>query len=252
MTASSLVRRIFVLGASSRPGVPGRSRTAASVSPTARRNRRLRPGTRVRPWRANCRPGPGARWRRGHSPRGPADGLPSGAGPRRQPRQARLPRRPDTRRDVPMFPAGNRRRLPDHPAPNVRMPGQPDVPARPTRRAPCSGLNEVVLHTGPPYRMIDVDFLVDGETVSRYLGDGLIVSTPVGSTAHSLSAGGPILGQELPAFVITPISPHTLDQSASGRFGGQDIHHRHPSGDGRGGLDRGRPRDHPRPRPASR
>jgi len=72
------------------------------------------------------------------------------------------------------------------------------------------GLNEVVLHTGPPFRMIDVDLLVDGVTVSRFAGDGLIVSTPVGSTAHSLSAGGPILGQELSAFVITPISPHTL------------------------------------------
>jgi NAD+ kinase len=72
------------------------------------------------------------------------------------------------------------------------------------------GLNEVVLHTGPPYRMMEVDLLVDGETVSRFAGDGLIVSTPVGSTAHSLSAGGPILGQELAALVITPISPHTL------------------------------------------
>jgi NAD+ kinase len=71
-------------------------------------------------------------------------------------------------------------------------------------------LNEVVLHTGPPYRMMEVDLLVNGETVSRFAGDGLIVSTPVGSTAHSLSAGGPILGQELAALVITPISPHTL------------------------------------------
>jgi NAD+ kinase len=41
-------------------------------------------------------------------------------------------------------------------------------------------------------------------------GDGLIVSTPVGSTAHNLAAGGPILGQELEAFVITPVSPHSL------------------------------------------
>jgi NAD+ kinase len=72
------------------------------------------------------------------------------------------------------------------------------------------GLNEVVFHTGPPFHMIDLDLAVDGETVSRFSGDGLILSTPVGSTAHSLSAGGPILGQELAAFVITPICPHTL------------------------------------------
>lgn len=84
------------------------------------------------------------------------------------------------------------------------LPGSSDPPRT------LLGLNEIVLHTGPPFRMIDVDLLVDGETVSRFLGDGLIISTPVGSTAHSLSAGGPILGQELSAFVITPISPHTL------------------------------------------
>jgi NAD+ kinase len=73
------------------------------------------------------------------------------------------------------------------------------------------GLNEIAIQTGPPFfNMIDLDLIVDGETVSRYSGDGLIVSTPVGSTAHSLSAGGPILGQGLSAFVITPICPHTL------------------------------------------
>lgn len=72
------------------------------------------------------------------------------------------------------------------------------------------GLNEVVFHTAPPFRMIDLDLAVDGAAVARYIGDGLILSTPIGSTAHNLSAGGPILGQELPAFVITPICPHTL------------------------------------------
>lgn len=72
------------------------------------------------------------------------------------------------------------------------------------------GLNEVVIRAGPPFKMLDVELGVDGEIVSRFLGDGLIVSTPVGSTAHSLSAGGPVLGQELPAFVITPICGHTL------------------------------------------
>ncbi len=74
----------------------------------------------------------------------------------------------------------------------------------------CLGLNEVVIRSGPPNRIIDLDLLVDGEKVSEFSGDGLIVSTPIGSTAHSLSAGGPILGQELPAFVLTPICPHAL------------------------------------------
>src|SRR6266849_4826928 len=72
------------------------------------------------------------------------------------------------------------------------------------------GLNEVLIHTGPAFHMIDLDLSVDGEAMTRFSGDGLILSTPIGSTAHSLSAGGPILGQELSAFVITPICPHAL------------------------------------------
>jgi NAD+ kinase len=72
------------------------------------------------------------------------------------------------------------------------------------------GLNEVVLHSAPPFRILDLELSVNDEAVSGFSGDGLIVSTPVGSTGHSLSAGGPILSQELPAFVITPICPHTL------------------------------------------
>jgi NAD+ kinase len=72
------------------------------------------------------------------------------------------------------------------------------------------GLNEVAIQSGPPYHMIDLELSVDGEPVTRFRGDGLIVSTPIGSTAHNLSAGGPILSQELAAFVITPICPHAL------------------------------------------
>lgn len=72
------------------------------------------------------------------------------------------------------------------------------------------GLNELVFHTGPPFHMIDLDLAVDGVPVTCYRGDGLILSTPIGSTAHNLSAGGPILDQELAAFVLTPICPHTL------------------------------------------
>jgi len=72
------------------------------------------------------------------------------------------------------------------------------------------GLNEVAVQAGPPFAMMDVDLYVDSELVTTYSCDGLIVSTPVGSTAHSLSAGGPILRKDLQAFVISPISPHTL------------------------------------------
>jgi NAD+ kinase len=72
------------------------------------------------------------------------------------------------------------------------------------------GLNEVVVRSGPPFRMIDLDLLVDEEQASAFSGDGLIISTPIGSTAHNLSAGGPILGQELAVFVLTPICPHSL------------------------------------------
>ena len=72
------------------------------------------------------------------------------------------------------------------------------------------GLNEVALLAGGSLKMIDVQLAIDGEAVTTYSADGLIVSTPVGSTGHSLSAGGPILHQELQAFVITPVCPHTL------------------------------------------
>jgi NAD+ kinase len=72
------------------------------------------------------------------------------------------------------------------------------------------GLNETALLAAGSLSMLDVDLAIDGERVTTISGDGIIVSTPVGSTAHSLSAGGPILAQHLQAFVITPICPHAL------------------------------------------
>lgn len=72
------------------------------------------------------------------------------------------------------------------------------------------GLNEVAIFAGPPFAMLSIDLYVDAELATTYACDGLIVSTPVGSTAHSLSAGGPILRKTLSAFVICPICPHTL------------------------------------------
>jgi len=72
------------------------------------------------------------------------------------------------------------------------------------------GLNEVAVLGGPPFTIVNVDLYVDLELVTTYSCDGLIIATPVGSTAHSLSSGGPILRKDLQAFVICPISPHSL------------------------------------------
>ena len=72
------------------------------------------------------------------------------------------------------------------------------------------GLNETSILAGPPFAMIEICLFVDGEVATTYRSDGLIVSTPVGSTAYNLSAGGPIVRKDLDAFVFTPLNPHTL------------------------------------------
>lgn len=72
------------------------------------------------------------------------------------------------------------------------------------------GLNETALLAGASLSLFDVELTINGSAVTTFSGDGLIISTPVGSTAHNLSAGGPILRQDLRAFVVTPICPHTL------------------------------------------
>ncbi len=72
------------------------------------------------------------------------------------------------------------------------------------------GLNEAAILGGPPYQIMNVAMYVDEALATTYRCDGLIISTPVGSTSHSMSAGGPILHKDLDAFVVCPISPHTL------------------------------------------
>jgi len=75
----------------------------------------------------------------------------------------------------------------------------------------CSAaINDIFITAGPPFRMIELKILVDGQSLAGCVTDGLIISTPTGSTAYNLSAGGPILSSKIEAVVITPICPHSL------------------------------------------
>ncbi|MEJ2702967.1 MAG: NAD(+)/NADH kinase [Sedimentisphaerales bacterium] len=71
-------------------------------------------------------------------------------------------------------------------------------------------INDIFITAGPPFRTIELKILVDGQPLAGCVGDGLIISTPTGSTAYNLSAGGPIVSPKMNAIVITPICPHSL------------------------------------------
>jgi len=73
-----------------------------------------------------------------------------------------------------------------------------------------SAFNDIVISHGAVSRVIELDVYVDDQPLTRYRGDGLIVSSPTGSTAYSLSAGGPIISPEARVFAITPICAHAI------------------------------------------
>ncbi|MBL8745281.1 MAG: NAD(+)/NADH kinase [Phycisphaerae bacterium] len=71
-------------------------------------------------------------------------------------------------------------------------------------------MNDCVVTAGPPYRMIEVGLTIDGVEGPSFRGDGVIVSTPTGSTAYGVSAGGPIVAPEVSSLTVTPIAAHSL------------------------------------------
>ncbi|MEE8403284.1 MAG: NAD(+)/NADH kinase [Candidatus Hydrothermarchaeaceae archaeon] len=73
-----------------------------------------------------------------------------------------------------------------------------------------NALNEAVIMTSEPVKMLNLEVLVDGQTAELVRADGIIISTPTGSTAYSMSAGGPIVDPDVSAFVITSISPFKM------------------------------------------
>jgi NAD+ kinase len=70
--------------------------------------------------------------------------------------------------------------------------------------------NDVVIHRGTNHTLIQLSIYVDDYYLNTFVGDGIIIATPNGSTAYSLAAGGPILSPTMESFVITPICPHTI------------------------------------------
>jgi len=84
-------------------------------------------------------------------------------------------------------------------------------------------LNDVVVNSGTSAQMIEVELYIDGEFVNRQRADGMIVSTPTGSTAYSLSGGGPIMHPALDALLIVPMFPHALSSRPIVVKGGSEI-----------------------------
>src|SRR5437660_11768124 len=79
-----------------------------------------------------------------------------------------------------------------------------------TQVAAASVLNDVALSKGALSHMVRLELSIDGQFVTGLRGDGIIISTPTGSTAYSMAAGGPILNPAVRALILTPICPHTL------------------------------------------
>ena len=73
-----------------------------------------------------------------------------------------------------------------------------------------AAINDIFISAGPPFSMIELRISVDGQPLASCISDGLVISTPTGSTAYNLSSGGPVLAGKMEAMVVTPLCPHSL------------------------------------------
>ena len=91
---------------------------------------------------------------------------------------------------------------------SVKPADQPNVARH--RRFVATALNDAVVTAGPPFHMVELEVSADSESGVKYFGDGVIISTPSGSTAYNVSAGGPIINPDVDCLCITPLCPHSL------------------------------------------
>lgn len=105
---------------------------------------------------------------------------------------------------------GSELALQDRPLLHVTVSGGTSTDAPSPVKFQGLALNDAVITAGPPFRMISISLSIDGEEGPSVSGDGLIVSTPTGSTAYNVSAGGSIVAPEVDAMAITPIAAHSL------------------------------------------
>ena len=96
----------------------------------------------------------------------------------------------------------------------------------------CFAVNEIVVHRASNPSLIEIAIHVDNLYLNTFEADGIIIATPNGSTAYSLAAGGPILSPSLEAFVLTPISPHTISNRPIVLTSNQEIHLQYLSNQG--------------------
>lgn len=93
---------------------------------------------------------------------------------------------------------------------NLKVDHRMTIVAEADGHAPATGINDIVIEKVLSQRLVQIGVEINGRYFTTYRADGIIVATPLGSTAYSLSAGGPVVDPDLDALIMTPVAPHSL------------------------------------------